>query len=322
MSVRAPGYQYERYTRSDTGSSPTTRSARRQPSYGHPSLDSEEYDNGYRRQNSGRRGPYNDSYEESYSQSDSYQDPDPEYPRTVEMPSAEYAGLDSDHYTNDSAEYDDFPPSSRRHREDSRKYDPRNPEMYDHETYGMSPPQHRDQEQRRALQRQQQVLQQRQNKQRLLKRQQQQQEALMRRRQQQQTEEYDNYREELEVSFNSSEFSQSNHSGASSDAHPSFLTSSLLAQHTEQMGKPGPVTKNERVAARRAVQQERTGKQERAVQQERPRHSGSAMGAAGGHVQGPGQHLRLGVRACGYPAVLRPSPTIRKLRRLRQTPWS
>lgn len=79
----------------------------------------------------------------------------------------------------------------------------------------------------------------------------------MRRRQQQQTEEYDNYREELEVSFNSSEFSQSNHSGASSEA-PSFLTSSLLAQHTEQMGKPGPVTKNERVAARRAVQQERT----------------------------------------------------------------
>lgn len=140
MSVRAPGYQYECYNRSDTGS-PTTRSARRPPSYGQPSLDSEEYENGYRRQNSGRRGPHNDSYEERYSQNDSYEDPDPEYPRTVEMPSAEYGGLslDSDRYTNDSAEYDDYPPSNRRHREDSRKYDPRNPDMYDHETYGMSP---------------------------------------------------------------------------------------------------------------------------------------------------------------------------------------
>ncbi|KAE8995051.1 hypothetical protein PR002_g19742 [Phytophthora rubi] len=270
MSVRAPGYQYERYNRSDTGSSPRTRSARRQPGYGQPSLDSEEYDNGYRRQNSGRRGPYNDSYEESC---DSYQDPDPEYPRTVEMPINEYGGLslDSDRYTNDSAEHDEYPPSSRRHREDSRKYDPRNPDMYDHETYGMSPPQHRDQEQRRALQRQQRALQQRQNKQRLLKRQQQQQEALMRRRQEQQAEEFDNYREDLEVSFSSSEFSQSNHSGASSDAQPSFLTSSLLAQHTEQSGKPGPVTKNERVAARRAVQQENAVQQERTWRKE-PKH--------------------------------------------------
>ncbi|GMF21752.1 unnamed protein product [Phytophthora fragariaefolia] len=263
MSVRAPGYQYERYDRSDTGSSPRTRSGRRQPSYGQPSLDSDKYVS-QRRQNSGRRGPYNDSYEESYSQ-ESYQDPDPEYPRTVEMPGTEYVALslDSERYTNESDDYEDYPPSRRRHREDSRKYDPRNPDMYDHQTYGMSPPPHRDQEQRRALQRQQRALQQHQNKQRLLKRQQQQQEALMRRRQQQQAaEEYDNYREDLEVSLHSSEFSQSNHSGASSDAQPSFLTSSLLAQHTEQMGKPGPVTKNERVAARRAVQEERVRRKE------------------------------------------------------------
>ncbi|KAG3115330.1 hypothetical protein PI124_g1297 [Phytophthora idaei] len=250
MSVRAPGYQYERYTRSDTGSSPTSR--RR----GQPSRDSDEYDSQGRGrgQHSGRRGPYSNSYEESYSQSDSYQDPGPEYPRTVEMP-GEYVNLslDSDRITNDSGEYEDYPPSSRRRRDD-KKYDPRNPDMYDHQTYGVSPPQYCDEEQRRALQRQQRALQQHQNKQRLLQRQQQQQEALMRRRQQQHIEEPDNYREELE-SMSSSEFSQS--SGASSGA-PSFLTSSLLAQHTKQMGKPGPVTKNERSAARRAVQEERT----------------------------------------------------------------
>ncbi|KUF91954.1 Hepatocyte growth factor-regulated tyrosine kinase substrate [Phytophthora nicotianae] len=154
MSVRAPGYQYERYNRSDSGSSPTSR--RR----GLPSRDSDEYDSQGRgrRHHSGRRGPYSNSYD---SQNDSFQDPDPEYPRTMEMP-GEYGNvsLDSDRYTNDSAEYDDYPPSSRR-RDDSRKYDPRNPDI-------------------------------------------------------------------------------------------------LLAQHTKQMGKPGPVTKNERNAARRVVQEERT----------------------------------------------------------------
>ncbi|KAF1781535.1 START-like domain [Phytophthora cactorum] len=134
MSVRAPGYQYERYTRSDTGSSPTSR--RR----GQPSRDSDEYDSQGRGQHSGRRGPYSNSYEESYSQNDSYQDPDPEYPRTVEMP-GEYVNLslDSDRYTNDSGEYEDYPPSSRRRRDD-KKYDPRNPDMYDHQTYGMGKP--------------------------------------------------------------------------------------------------------------------------------------------------------------------------------------
>ncbi|GMF15756.1 unnamed protein product [Phytophthora lilii] len=266
MSVRAPGYQYDKYNISDAGSSP--RRARRQPSYGQPSLDSDEYDSqdhdAYRRQHSGRRGPYSNSYEENYSQNDSYQDPDPEYPRTVEMPGSEYAGLslDSDRYTNDSGEYDVNPPTSRRRRDD-RKYDPRNPDVYDHDAYGVSPPQYRDQEQRRALQRQQRALQQRQNQQRLLQRQQQQQEALMRRRQQQRPEEPDNYREELEMSVGSSEYSESTLSGASSDAQPSFLTSSLLAQHTKQMGKPGPVTRNERNAARRAVQQERAKRREK-----------------------------------------------------------
>ncbi|ETL82288.1 hypothetical protein L917_17530 [Phytophthora nicotianae] len=252
MSVRAPGYQYERYNRSDSGSSPTSR--RR----GLPSRDSDEYDSQGRgrRHHSGRRGPYSNSYD---SQNDSFQDPDPEYPRTMEMP-GEYGNvsLDSDRYTNDSAEYDDYPPSSRR-RDDSRKYDPRNPDMYDHKTYGVSPPQYRDEEQRRALQRQQRALQQHQNKQRLLQRQQQQQEALMRRRQQQHVEEPDNYREELEsMSLSSSEFSQYSQSSGASSGAPSFLTSSLLAQHTKQMGKPGPVTKNERNAARRVVQEERT----------------------------------------------------------------
>ncbi|POM78025.1 Hypothetical protein PHPALM_4501 [Phytophthora palmivora] len=201
-------------------------------------------------------------YEERYSQNDSFQDPDPEYPRTMEMPGSDNTSLslDSDRYTNDSAEYDDYPPSSRRRRDDSRKYDPRNPDMYDHQTYGMSPPpKFRDEEQRRALQRQQRALQQHQNKQRLLQRQQQQQEALMRRRQQQHVEEPDNYREELE-SMSSSEYSEA--SCASSGAHPSFLTSSLLAQHTKQMGKPGPVTRNERFAAQRAVQQEREKRRE------------------------------------------------------------
>eukprot|EP00644_Phytophthora_capsici_P005137 jgi/Phyca11/524952/estExt2_fgenesh1_pm.C_PHYCAscaffold_10171 len=258
MSVRAPGYQYERYQKSDGGSSSSSR--RR----GQPSRDSDDYDSqghgGYRRQHSGRRGPYNNSYEESYSQNDSYQNPDPEYPRTVEMP-GEYANLslDSDRLTNDSAEYDDYPPTSRRRRDD-RKYDPRNPDMYDHHTYGVSPPPHyRDEEQRRALQRQQRALQQQANKQRLLQRQQQQQDALMRRRQQQHAPEPDNYRDELE-SMSSSEFSHS--SSASSGAQPSFLTSSLLAQHTKQMGKPGPVTKNERFAARRAVEQERAKRKE------------------------------------------------------------
>ncbi|KAF4039492.1 FYVE zinc finger domain-containing protein [Phytophthora infestans] len=254
MSVRAPGYQYERYNRSNSGS-PTSR--RR----GQPSRDSDEYDSQGRgrRDHSGRRGPYNNSYEESYSQSDSYQDPDPEYPRTMEMP-GEYGkvSLDSDRFTNDSGEYDDNPPSSRRRRDD-RKYDPRNPDMYDHQTYGVSPPQYRDEEQRRALQRQQRALQQHQNKQRLLQRQQQQQEALMRRRQEQNIEEPDNYRDELEsMSLSSSEFSQFSQSSGASSGAPSFLTSSLLAQHTKQMGKPGPVTKNERNAARRVVQEERT----------------------------------------------------------------
>jgi hypothetical protein len=260
MSVRAPGYQYQRHNRSDgTGSS---SSGRRR---GQSSQGSDEHDSqgrgGYRRQHSGRRGPHSNSYEESYSQSDSYQDPDPEYPRTAEMPS-DYAGLslDSDRYTNDSGEYDDYPPPSRRRRDD-RKYDPRNPDVYDHTTYGVSPPpQYRDQEQRRALQRQQRALQQRQDQQRLLQRQQQQQEALLRRRQLQLAEEPDNYRDELDMSMDGSE---SNHSRASSEAQPSFLTSSLLAQHTKQMGKPGPVTKNERNAARRAVQQEQARRKDR-----------------------------------------------------------
>ncbi|KAG6970812.1 hypothetical protein JG688_00004699 [Phytophthora aleatoria] len=121
MSVRAPGYQYERYTRSDTGSSPTSR--RR----GQPSRNSDEYDSQGRGrgQHSGRRGPYSNSYEESYSQNDSYQDPDPEYPRTVEMP-GEYVNLslDSDRYTNDSGEYEDYPPSSRRRRDDKNEAEP------------------------------------------------------------------------------------------------------------------------------------------------------------------------------------------------------
>ncbi|OWZ18619.1 hypothetical protein PHMEG_0007265 [Phytophthora megakarya] len=209
MSVRAPGYQYERYNRSEGGSSPSSRGRRGRNS------------DGYQRQHSGRRGPYSNSYEESYSQSDSFQDPDPEYPRTMEMPGSDYASLDSDRYTNESGEFDEYP-SSRSRREDSRKYDPRNPDMYDHTTYGVSPPpKFRDEEQRRALQRQQRALQQHQNKQRLLQRQQQQQEALMRRRQNQYEEEPDNYRDELE-SMSSSEFSEA--SGASS-GHPSFLTS-------------------------------------------------------------------------------------------------
>ncbi|KAG7384355.1 hypothetical protein PHYPSEUDO_002762 [Phytophthora pseudosyringae] len=274
MSVRAPGYQYNRYTKSDGGSSTSPRNGHRHNNRGQPSLDSDEYDSqgrgGYRRQHSGRPGPYSNSYEESYSQNDSFQDPDPEYPRTMEMPGSEYAGLslDSERYTNDSAECEDYPPSGRRRRDD-RKYDPRNPDMYDHQTYGASPPPHyRDEEQRRALQRQQRALQQQHSKQRLLQRQQQQQDALMRRRQQQQADEPDNYREELE-SMSSSEYSQS--SGASSGVQPSFLTSSLLAQHTKQMGKPGPVTRNERNAARRAVQQERVKRSEPAPKEPKPR---------------------------------------------------
>ncbi|KAL4094461.1 hypothetical protein PRIC1_010122 [Phytophthora ramorum] len=272
MSVRAPGYQYGQYNKSGSASSP---SARRQNSRGRSSQGSDEYDSqgrsGYHRQPSGQRGPYSNSYEDSYSQNDSYQDPDPEYPRTVEMP-GEYTNLslDSDRYTNDSGEYDDYPPSSRRKRDD-KKYDPRNPDMYDHNTYGASPPpQYRDEEQRRALQRQQRALQQRQHQQRLLQRQQQQQ-ALLRRQQQQQVAEHDDFRADLEESICSSEFSTSDQGSSNSSGQPSFLTSSLLAQHTKQMGKPGPVTRNERFAAQRAVQEEREKRKEPTVRLPNPK---------------------------------------------------
>uniref|UniRef100_M4BPD1 FYVE-type domain-containing protein n=1 Tax=Hyaloperonospora arabidopsidis (strain Emoy2) TaxID=559515 RepID=M4BPD1_HYAAE len=241
MSVRAPGYQYNR--KSNSVSSPRQT--------GEPSSDSD----GDRRRRSGRR-------EESYSNGErrsldeTYYDADPEYPRTVEIPGSNDADLsfDSGQYTNESGEQVETP--SYRRRRDDRRYDPRNPDMYDHQTYGVSPPQFHDEEQRRALQRQQRALQQQRNKQQLLQRQQQQQEALMRRRQQQ-VQNPDDCQAELEDYMSNSEFSEFSNSIASSDT-PSFLTSSVLAQHTKQMGKPGPVTQDERNAAQLAVQQRRT----------------------------------------------------------------
>ncbi|CAI5720753.1 unnamed protein product [Peronospora effusa] len=253
VSVRAPGYQYN--TRSDTGSSPRHRSKY--------SLDSDEYESrSDYRQHSGERGPYSNSYEEIYSQNSSFQDSDAEFERTNSIDYAD-VGLD---YTNDFSEYDE-PPLCERRRDD-RRYDPRNPDMYDHETYGVSPPQYRDDEQKRALQRQQRALQQQQNKQRLLKRQQQQQEALMHRCQLQQ--EPNKYGAEREDSFSSGEYSESNYCSATSGMYPSLLTSSHLARHTKQMEKPGRVShKYERDPASYPVQQQQARRRKPKVESSR-----------------------------------------------------
>ncbi|KAL8003322.1 putative FYVE zinc finger, Zinc finger, FYVE/PHD-type, Zinc finger, RING/FYVE/PHD-type [Plasmopara halstedii] len=229
-NVHAPGYQYERYNRSESGSSPTSRSGR----HGQPSLDSEDSDSQRRRlQASGRRG-----HNESLSpRGDSFYESELEYPRTMEMPGND--SMESDRYLLDGNESEEYMQSSDKRRDD-RRYDPRNPDVYDHEMFGRSPPPYRDDEQRRALQRQQRALQQHQNKQRLLQRQQHHQDELRRRRQYQ-NDDSEQYRDGIEP------FASSQSSGTSSGA-PSFLTSSLLAQHTKDSGKPGPVTRTERAA--------------------------------------------------------------------------
>ncbi|CAH0482858.1 unnamed protein product [Peronospora belbahrii] len=250
ISVRAPGYQYN--SKSDTESL-------RQ--LGQQSLDSDDYDScGDHLRESGQPGPYGGSYEEIYSQNESCQDSDLEFPRLIGIEQDDL-GVDSYQYTTDSGEYDE-PPSTERRRDD-RRYDPRNPDMHDYQTYGVSPPQYHDDEQKQALQRQQRALQRQQNKRRLLQRQQQQQETLMLRCQQQYPE-TDNCYVPLEDSLSSSELNESNYSSASSDIFSSFLTSSQLARHTKHMGKPGPVTRKERDAAQHAVQKQQHAKRRKA----------------------------------------------------------
>ncbi|CAI5719167.1 unnamed protein product [Hyaloperonospora brassicae] len=251
LSVRAPGHQYVKKGTSES-------SVRRA---GEPSSDSDVLDGDRRRRSHRRGGRYSHNGDKRHSLDESYYDTDPEHTGGAGgLPSGDDArlSLDSGHYTNDSGEPDET--LSHRRRRDDQRYDPRNPDMYDHQTYGASPPQFHDEEQRRALQRQQRALQQQRNKQRLLQRQQQQQEALMRRRQQQ-GQDSEHYHAGSEDYMSHSEFSDSL---ASSDG-PSFLTSSLLAQHTKQMGKPGPVTQDERNAAQLAVQQHREQSEGRAT---------------------------------------------------------
>ncbi|TDH74173.1 hypothetical protein CCR75_006236 [Bremia lactucae] len=116
-------------------------------------------------------------------------------------------------YSTDSMEPDEHMISTRRRR------DERNQDGYD---YGPSSPRDRDLDPRRALQRQQRALQQASNYEQRLHL-----DAQVRRRQQPSDD------------ASSSVLSQS--SGTSSGG-PSFLTSSLLALHTKQMGPAGPVT--------------------------------------------------------------------------------
>lgn len=242
MSVRAPGYQYAQYERSETSSGRRGPHSRGQRSVG---SGSDHGSNGYRRQHSDRqrRGHYNNSYEEGYSHSGSYDNMDPEYPRTAEMPS-DFTGLDSQRYDDDGDELDNYVQPSR--RGDDRRYDPRYREPYESEPYGESPA-YMDQ---RSLQRQQRALQQQNVRQQFLMQRQKQQQALLRRRQQEQRGEVE-YQPRMtrQTSLGSSNFSGSD-DDEDYDEPQVQLTSSLLEQHTKQMGPPGPVKRNERQAPR------------------------------------------------------------------------
>lgn len=190
---------------SDSGSSRTSPTGRR----GQSSRDSDEYD-GRRRDHDESFGPCEDSDLEYY-------------PRTMELPGHEATARER--YPLDGT--DD---QLRRRRED-RNYNARTPDLNDRDLYGRSPSPYRDNEPRRALQRQQRALQQQQHNQRLLQRQQQHQDDLRRRRQHQSTE------------VDGIESCTHSQSSGTSSCTPSFLTSSLLAQHTKPVGIPGPATR-------------------------------------------------------------------------------
>ncbi|KAG7389095.1 hypothetical protein PHYBOEH_007626 [Phytophthora boehmeriae] len=243
MSVRAPGYQYAQYERSGSGGKPSLGSGEDYSAQG---------SSGHRRKHPGRGQRSDPRYSGSYDQ-------DPEYPNTFEMPgsgsSNDFPGLDSQRYTDEySDEHDDQGQPNR--RSDDRRYDPRYRESYENENYGSSPPAYMDQ---KALQRQQRALQQQQQHQQFLMQKQKQQQALLRRRQQQEMgiEEFQP-RMTRQTSLCSSGYSGSDTDEDYSDLPTVKLTSSLLEQHTKEMGPPGPVKRHERSRPRREKSRQRS----------------------------------------------------------------